>query len=442
MSRAKSLLASALISPFTRNLARGRHELQRRLLRKPHRVVFYHRITDAWSWLLAQVLPRLLEQYDIELQICLVSALPIDCVSDPQRLDDYAAYDAMRLARAWRLQFPDGAAPPAAELAHLAERVVLAQSQSLQRLLQVTAAAWQADRDTLATMAQGEGAVDETEATRQLTAAYHQLVRQGHYLGGMLHYQGEWFWGLDRLPLLEQRLRARGLNGRGAMLSDRLYRPIEHAAAGIAHPLDLEFYFSFRSPYSYLGACRVVELADRLGLNLQLRPLLPMVMRGIPVPQRKLKYIITDVARIAAADNIPFGPVRDPLGRGVERCLAVFDAADRQGRGREFMLAAMRAIWCKAADLTRGRSLEKLAAAAGLDAAAVRQALRSNSWRARVEANAAALAVLGMWGVPGMCLRGPDDRAVTVAWGQDRLWVIERAALGIDVAMPPPRLVQ
>jgi 2-hydroxychromene-2-carboxylate isomerase len=212
--------------------------------------------------------------------------------------------------------------------------------------------------------------------------------------------------------------------------------------AGTAMPADLEFYFSFRSPYSYLAAMRIVQLADRLGLNLVLRPVLPMVTRGIPVPSRKLQYIIKDVARVARHDNVPFGPIRDPLGHGVERCLAVFYLARSKGTEREFMLAAMRAIWCRAADLTRNSTLRQVAAAAGLSAVEVAGAVESANWRAQVEANAAALAVLGMWGVPGLCLRGPDDKPVTVAWGQDRLWVIERAALGLDVAMPPPRLVQ
>ncbi|NNF61396.1 MAG: 2-hydroxychromene-2-carboxylate dehydrogenase [Gammaproteobacteria bacterium] len=442
MKLPSSLLASVLVSPLTRRSISGWHEARRRFRRRPHRIVFYHRVTDAWSWLLAQLLPRVLQQYEVELETQLVAALPIDCVSDPQRLDNYSAYDAMRLARAWQLRFPDAATPPAADLAHLAGRVILAQPQSLSRLLQATAAAWDGDSQQLAAMARDDGAADEQTTAALLGLASTQLARQGHYLGAMLYFQGEWFWGLDRLGLLEQRLAARGLRRNEEPPVSEQFQPIERQAAGMAQALDLEFYFSFRSPYSWLGACRVVELADRLGLNLQLRPLLPMVMRGIPVPRRKLRYIITDVARIARRDNIPFGPVRDPLGKGVERALAVFDAANRRDRGRDFMLAAMRAIWCQAADLTSTRTLNRLAAVAGLDAAEVEQALQSNSWRAGVEANAAALAVLGIWGVPAMCLRDPDARAATIAWGQDRMWAIERAALGIDVAMPPPRLVQ
>jgi len=437
------MLASYLISPLTGRVSRAWHESKRRLGRKPHTVTFYHRVSDAWSWLLAQSLPQLLDNYDIELKIRLVSSLPMDCVPDPERLDSYASYDAMRLARAWGFSFPDGAQSPALTLTHLAERIILAQSENpLSRLIAATAAVWAADSRALAAMANQDGAVDEKKAVAMLGTHLHELQKNGHYLGGMLWFQGEWFWGLDRLYLFEKRLHAYRLNHSDHTVSERLFRPVIRQTAGSAMPLDLEFYFSFRSPYSYLGASRVIELADRLGLNLVLRPLLPMVSRGIPVPSRKLRYIVRDAARVARHDKLPFGPLRDPLGKGVERCLAVFHWANSNGAGREFMLAAMRAIWSEAADLTRDSTMQQLGQHAGLTAAHVDQALHSGNWRAQVEANAAALAVLGLWGVPAMCLRGPDDKAVTAAWGQDRMWVIERAALGVDVAMPPPRLVE
>ena len=212
--------------------------------------------------------------------------------------------------------------------------------------------------------------------------------------------------------------------------------------AGTAMPADLEFYFSFRSPYSYLAAMRVVQLADRLGLNLVLRPVLPMVTRGIPVPSRKLRYIIKDVARVARHDKVPFGPIRDPLGNGVERCLAVFHLARSQGTEREFMLAAMRAIWCEAADLTRNSTLRRVAAAAGLTAGEVERRRRVGQLASAGRGQCRGACGAGNVGCAGFVPARADDKPVTVAWGQDRLWVIERAALGLDVAMPPPRLVQ
>ncbi len=439
MSRIRSMLAGLITSESAGRLVRGRHELARRLRGEPHRVIFFHRVNDAWSALLAQRLGDLTAVYDLQLDLRLISTLPIDCVPDPQRLDDYAAYDAVRLAHAWGLEFDDRPVPDGAT-SHLADRIILSRPASLTQLQTATAAAWRGDLDRLAVLA--HDAIDEQETGVRLAENQRELHRLGHYLGGMLWYQGEWFWGLDRLALLEQRLRDRIPGHRGLTLQDSLFNPLERRAAGSALPLDLEFYFSFRSPYSYLGAIKAVALADRLGLNLQLRPLLPMVSRGIPVPGHKLRYIIRDVARIARAEGIAFGPIRDPLGKGVENCLALFHYAEERGAGREFLLAAMRAIWCEGADLRSRATLDRLGKRCGLGPAATEGALADKRWRARVEANAATLAVLGLWGVPGFCLRNVEGQPLSVAWGQDRLWAIERAALGVDVAMPPPRLVQ
>lgn len=443
MRLSRPVLASILISPATAKISRLWHETRRRVTGKRHTVIYYHRVADAWSAVLVQVLGRLVEDYDIDLQIKLVSTLAIDCVPDPGRLDRYAAYDAMRLARAWGLKFPDGGQPAEPALAHLAERIILAQpDNTIDTLVAVTAAVWASDAATLSAMADTAGAVDEAQAETQLALNAHDLRRRGHYQGGTLWFQGEWFWGLDRLYLLEKRLRARQLDRRDQSLASRLFRPVSRETGGSALPLDLEFYFSFRSPYSYLGALRVVALADRLGLNLVLRPVLPMVARGIPVPKRKLRYIIGDVARVARQEKLPFGPICDPLGKGVDNCLAIFHLAKSRGVEREFMLAAMQGIWTRAENLAKREQLQRVAAKAGLSVSDVDDAVSSGNWRAQVEANAASLAVLGMWGVPGMCLRGPDDKPVSIAWGQDRIWVIERAALGLDMAIPPPRLVQ
>jgi 2-hydroxychromene-2-carboxylate isomerase len=39
--------------------------------------------------------------------------------------------------------------------------------------------------------------------------------RLGHYLGAMLYYGGEWYWGVDRLQYLESRLQSLGLQTEG-----------------------------------------------------------------------------------------------------------------------------------------------------------------------------------------------------------------------------------
>jgi hypothetical protein len=40
--------------------------------------------------------------------------------------------------------------------------------------------------------------------------------RLGHYLGATFYFEGEWYWGIDRLHYLEERLSTAGLARAGA----------------------------------------------------------------------------------------------------------------------------------------------------------------------------------------------------------------------------------
>ena len=164
------------------------------------------------------------------------------------------------------------------------------------------------------------------------------LRRLGHYQGSMIWYLGEWFWGVDRLDHLERSLTDQGLNrdASDAITYTRTWADLTSTATRLpdAHPAaetTLEVFFSIRSPYSYLGLERAIQLADAWNTPLQLRPVLPMVMRGQSVPDAKKWYIFHDTKREADKLGIPYGFVADPLGPGVERCYALFEYARSPG---------------------------------------------------------------------------------------------------------------
>src|SRR4051794_31239561 len=107
----------------------------------------------------------------------------------------------------------------------------------------------------------------------------------------------------------------------------------------------VDFYFSFRSPYSYLAAPRAFALADRYDVEVRFRGVIPMAMRGQAVPPSKRLHTLRDVKREAERLGMPFGRVHDPIGEGAMRCLLVSEHAADRGREREFVLEASRAIW-------------------------------------------------------------------------------------------------
>ena len=83
----------------------------------------------------------------------------------------------------------------------------------------------------------------------------------------------------------------------------------------------LEFFPSLRSPYTAIVYDRVTQFCDECNLKLVMRPVLPMVMRGLPVTRKKGSYIFKDVAREARAGKFRnfYDPIGKPLGTAT-RC--------------------------------------------------------------------------------------------------------------------------
>ena len=246
-------------------------------------------------------------------------------------------------------------------------------------------------------------------------------------MGATLFYAGEWYWGLDRLHHLEQRLQELGAHGAG--VSGALFPPAADLTTplALANPPAIDFYFSLRSPYSAIVAARVFELGRLTGAEVRLRYVLPMAMRGLAVPREKRLYIGLDAAREAYLRQTPFGRLNDPLGRPVERGLSLLPLAQRAGLEQAYLLSFMHGVWAEGLDAGSDRDLRRITERAGLGWADARAALQDDGWRQSAEANRVELLSLGLWGVPSFRVRD------TVVWGQDRLWAVQEA-----LCPPPP----
>jgi 2-hydroxychromene-2-carboxylate isomerase len=248
-------------------------------------------------------------------------------------------------------------------------------------------------------------------------------LKLGHYLSGMFHFEGEWYWSVDRFHFLEQRLRDAGLSRKpGERIRIAPAREVTMSGPkGIARGATLDWFLSFRSPYTWISADRVKALADHYGATLRLRFVLPMVMRGLPVPASKRFYITLDTKREAERLGIPFGTIVDPVGRPTERGLAVLHHAIGLGKGHDFARSFLSGAFAEGIDAGSDAGLMRIAKRAGLTPGEAQDALKDESWRRVAEANREELFSLGHWGVPSF--RVNDNPA---HWGQDRLWVIEQ----------------
>jgi 2-hydroxychromene-2-carboxylate isomerase len=188
----------------------------------------------------------------------------------------------------------------------------------------------------------------------------------------------------------------------------------------------VEFFFSFRSPYSYLAAPRAFALPERYDVELVFRGVRPMAMRGQPLPLAKRLYILRDAKREADRLGMPFGKIHDPLGEGVWRCLTIAEHAAGVGRLREFVLAASRGIWGEGLDVARDVGLRAACERAGLAWTDCESAIANSEYRERIEHNTASLERLGQWGVPVFAFDGE------AYWGQDRIEDLELALAGLS----------
>jgi 2-hydroxychromene-2-carboxylate isomerase len=424
-------LMAALTSPRTRDLRRNVAEMRRRLLRAPHRVHYFHQVDDPYSHLSAQVLERMLARYEIELVPHLVAPPSDAAAPDRPRLDAFSRKDAADIAPAYGLVFPAEASAPLEQTVQLATRVLaaaIARGSFAAEAVAVGSALWSGDREAVARHAQGCASAGEAAARAVVDAGTEARRRLGHYLGATFYYGGEWYWGVDRLHYLERRLTACGARRAGADESLLVVRPdpSQEPAPRSETRLALEFFPSLRSPYTYIAMQRTLDLGRRLAVDVILRPVLPMVMRGLPVPREKQLYIVLDTKREAEDAGVPFGRVCDPVGRPVERCFSLYPWARERGRGAELLLAFMRAAFAEGVDTGTDAGLRSVVERASLpwDEASAHLD-RDESWRAELETNRAALLEMGLWGVPSYRLLGREHESDFCTWGQDRIWRVE-----------------
>jgi len=181
-----------------------------------------------------------------------------------------------------------------------------------------------------------------------------------------------------------------------------------------------DYYFSFRSPYSYLAAPQIEELVARYDVTARMRIVTPIAIR-IPGFFKTVNplwppYLLRDTYRISLMHDIPYRwPVPDPIVMDaasgevaseqpyIWRVSRLGVVAERMGRGLAFARAASHAIWSGEVDnWHEGDHLTRALERAGLDPAAVERitATETADIDAEIARNEADQKAAGHWGVP------------------------------------------
>lgn len=196
-----------------------------------------------------------------------------------------------------------------------------------------------------------------------------------------------------------------------------------------------DFYFSFRSPYSYLALPQIEAGIQRYGFEPCMRIVLPIAVR-IPGFFKAVNplwppYLMRDTMRIAQMQSIPYRwPRPDPIVMDIatgevaahqpyiHRVSRLGVAATREGRGFAFVKLMATAIW--SGDVTNWHEDAHVIRAltdAGLDAGSIIQKIEEDTsdYDGEIARNQQDQIAAGHWGVPLFVFEGEPF------FGQDRI---------------------
>mgnify|MGYP000411229395 CR=1 FL=1 len=407
-----------------------RFEFKRKLLRQPHQVEYFHQVDDPYSHLSVQVLEKLADSYNIEL-IPRVVCEPDDVdVSERELLKNYGRRDVQSIAPHYGLSFTDAGVQPSKALIILAQQILVKVEnvRSFSRLaLEVGEALWSNNKVALDKLASSYGLASVQDTHEKLNNNHKRRAKLGHFLGGTFYYGTEWYWGVDRFNYLEQRLNSLGLNKPGVIQSV-VKRPVVKNISSINAPnITVEYFCSMRSPYTYISIQEVYDLVARTNVNLVMRPILPMMMRGVPLTTTKGKYFLSDCLREANHTfKVPFGNICDTFGDPVKRGYSLFEWARQQGKAEALFKSFTKAVFAERIDAGADKGMQYIVQQAGLSWLDAKKVIDNKDWEPVLESNRLTLYnEMGQWGAPSFRISGGGDDTSFSTWGSDRLWLVE-----------------
>ena len=221
------------------------------------------------------------------------------------------------------------------------------------------------------------------------------------------------------------------------------------AIEATTEPMEIDVFWSFRSPWSYLATRRLRQWQEQYQLQVNLRVVYPLAIRSPEffdqVQPQWFSYFATDIFRVAQYLEIPFAfPRPDPViqlvdetGRRetasnqpyIHHLTRLGALAEEMGAGIEFADEVSSLIWGGTEGWDEGNRLAKATERAGLDLKEMARIIVDEEERleALIEQNQVAHEEAGHWGVPTCAFRGEPF------FGQDRLdvllWRLENAGL-------------
>jgi 2-hydroxychromene-2-carboxylate isomerase len=418
---------TAVSSDTIRDIKRQVYLAKRKLQGQPATLRIFLKSDDPYSYLLLQALPSIEKRFKVILKFHVFQELDSEMFPRLDMWLDYTKHDAYHLAKLYDFSFPSKD-----ELPTIDKEITNKLALYLVNIETDEAFISKAIRCLEEYWFQGiSPAIEDVlvkKNQQKLAVNFNLLTKRGHYLGAMINFEGEWYWGLDRLDHLEKRLI--GLAMAHAKIEsihfDRTYDGFCKASSsdmGGDNQMPLILYWSARSPYSYIALERAIMFCAHYKIPLLIKPVLPMMMRGMNVPDTKKIYIFLDTKREASKLGLPYGCVADPLGAAVERCYSLIQYAKSEDKYHDFLLSFAKGVNTQGIRAETDQGMKTIVTRCGLDWKTAKLKLKDQSWRVWADKNLDEMYAVGCWGVPTICYGDSHF------WGQDRFGIMENHVL-------------
>lgn len=192
----------------------------------------------------------------------------------------------------------------------------------------------------------------------------------------------------------------------------------------------IDYYASLNSPWTHLGAARLLDIADKHGATVRIHPVDFMTVfagsGGVPLPKRspqRQAYRLQELERWRKHLNIPIH-LRPKFFPANETSAAHCVLAVRETIGDRPAIAlahrVLKALWEEEADTGDRETLKRLIGEVGLDPSAIIGQADDERWAGLRLAETKAALERGVFGAPSYVVG--DD----IFWGQDRLDFLDR----------------
>jgi len=392
---------------------------------RPHEVLYFHKVDDPYSHLTIHTIEKLQSNYDILFKPILVGNELSEAVHEPRHYKDYCLRDALRIAPYYDIRF-ECSSYPNKNLIDMANSILTSiNGENFYDIAKtVSFALWNKNENILKQLcSEYPSTVDKTQ--KKINEGNKIRNSKNYYFGSAFYYEKELYWGIDRLHYLEKRLTKLGLK---KIKNDENIYPLKlKAPEKISSKINinLTYYPSLNSPYTFISAKRVKELNDNYPINLITKPVLPMLMRKYAISANKAKYIISDAAREGRTHNYEIKKIYSPIGKPARTAFSLFPIIDNAGKGFEYIDELLRASFQDGINIGDYNYLKELVINLDLDWEIIKQDLNSKKWKKILNENVKDMFKGDCWGVPSFKITNLDGSDPYYVWGQDRMWLIK-----------------